>query len=658
MFIDGRSVPAGTIIDTDIAIIGAGAAGITLARALIGDTRRVVLVESGGLDFDADTQTLYEGPSEGVDYPLDAARLRYFGGSTNHWGGFCRPLAEIDFEKRDWVPYSGWPMTRAELDPYYTRAQQVAQLGRQLSVGDFDDTEAWAKRQLGSPVPFADDSFVTRFFIYSAPLRFGEAYRDEIGHAANITTYLNSNVLEIVPDATARRVERLRIATLSGNSFEVRPKLCVLAIGGIENARLLLLSNSVETAGLGNRNDLVGRFFMEHVHVPGQIALIAVDDKKAIPAYYDEPKQIEGAHVRAILMPSDAYLRREKRLGLNIAIYPMRAPGAEGTPEAEKPSEAGVAQLLQLQASGTATTIFGASCAAEPIPIPDNRVTLAPSRDALGQNRSKLTWRPAIEEHRDLARNVDALGQSFGRWGHGLVKALFAEKPNWSEEEIGWGNHHMGTTRMATDPRLGVVDADARVHGIDNLYVAGSSVFPTGGPVNPTLTIIALTGLIVWWPGKVPAGSQTSAITAHMDWLPTFASLAKASAPSDRKLDGIDISPVLLGKEGAKGHEVFHYYRGFDLQAVRSGPWKLQLDKNELFNLDDDIGESKNVAAQHADMVASLQKQADAMKLDLGDKTKDAPGVRGLGRVEHPQPLIGHDGKVRAGFDQIAKTLP
>jgi len=163
---------------------------------------------------------------------------------------------------------------------------------------------------------------------------------------------------------------------------------------------------------------------------------------------------------------------------------------------------------------------------------------------------------------------------------------------------------------------------------------------------------------IAWWPGKVPAASQTNAITAHMDWLPTFASLAKASAPSDRKLDGIDISPVLLGKEGAKGHEVFHYYRGFDLQAVRSGPWKLQLDKNELFNLDDDIGESKNVAAQHADMVASLQKQAEAMKLDLGDKTKDAPGVRELGRVEHPQPLIGHDGKVRAGFDQIAKTLP
>jgi choline dehydrogenase-like flavoprotein len=492
MFIDGRNIPQDTILETDIAVIGAGAAGITLARELIGSRRRVILIESGGFDLEAETQALYEGQSQGVDYPLDAARLRYFGGSTNHWGGFCRPLAAIDFEQRDWVPHSGWPISRADLDPYYTRAQQVCQLGRDLVAADFDDTSTWAKRGLGAPLPFVDDSFVTRFFIYSAPLRFGEAYRNDIGLAPNITTCLNSNVLEIVPDAMARRVERLRIGTLGGNGFEIRPKICVLCCGGIENARLLLLSNSVQAAGLGNGHDLVGRFFMEHVHVPGQIALIAMDDKGAIPACYDEPKTINDAHVRAILMPSDAYLRREKRLGLNIAIYPIRTPGAAGTPEAERPSETGIAQLLHLQSAGSNATIFGASCAAEPIPTPENRVTLAPSRDALRQNQSTLIWRPTLAEHRDLARNVDALGQSFGRWGRGLVKALFTEKPAWPEDEIGWGNHHMGTTRMATDPRQGVVDADARVHGIGNLYVAGSSVFPTGGPVNPTLTIVAL----------------------------------------------------------------------------------------------------------------------------------------------------------------------
>jgi arylsulfatase A-like enzyme len=163
---------------------------------------------------------------------------------------------------------------------------------------------------------------------------------------------------------------------------------------------------------------------------------------------------------------------------------------------------------------------------------------------------------------------------------------------------------------------------------------------------------------IAWWPGKIAAGSKTDAITAHMDWLPTFGTLARCKSIGELKLDGKDISPVLLGQKGATGHDVFHYYSGFNLQAVRSGPWKLHLGKGELYNLDEDIGEAKNVAAEHADVVAQLQKHAEAMKADLGDKTKDAPGVRELGRVEHPQPLISADGTVREGFNKIAKTLP
>ena len=163
---------------------------------------------------------------------------------------------------------------------------------------------------------------------------------------------------------------------------------------------------------------------------------------------------------------------------------------------------------------------------------------------------------------------------------------------------------------------------------------------------------------IAWWPGKVAAGSQTNAITSHMDWLPTFGELARCKSVGELKLDGQDISSVLLGKSDATGHDVFFYYRGFDLEAVRSGPWKYQFATKQLFNLDTDIGEATNVAKDHADIVAQLQKHAEAMKADLGDKTKDAPGVRELGRVENPQPLIGHDGTVRAGFNKIAKKLP
>lgn len=162
---------------------------------------------------------------------------------------------------------------------------------------------------------------------------------------------------------------------------------------------------------------------------------------------------------------------------------------------------------------------------------------------------------------------------------------------------------------------------------------------------------------LAWWPGRVPAGSRTEAITAHLDWLPTFAALAQAELPA-RKLDGKDVSPLLLGQAGATGRESFHYYRGFKLEAVRSGPWKLHLDKAELYHLGEDIGEAANVAARHPAEVARLRALADAMQADLGLDGATAPGVRPLGRVANPQPLIAPDGTVRAGFDGAAKTLP
>ncbi len=167
---------------------------------------------------------------------------------------------------------------------------------------------------------------------------------------------------------------------------------------------------------------------------------------------------------------------------------------------------------------------------------------------------------------------------------------------------------------------------------------------------------------IAWWPGKIAAGSSTAAITSHMDWLPTFAALGGSEQPEGgtaNKIDGMDLSPLLLGKTGSfKSRDVFYYYSGFNLQAVRSGPWKLHLGKGDLYNLESDIGEASDAAKQQPEQVAKLRALAEAMKADLGDKTKDAPGVRPLGRVENPQPLIDHDGKVRAGFDGVAKVLP
>ncbi|GAB2178865.1 GMC oxidoreductase [Dongia sp. agr-C8] len=482
MFIDGRTLPTGSVIETDIAIIGAGAAGITLARELRDSGRAVTLIESGGLELEADTQALYEGESVGVEYPLAESRLRYFGGTTNHWGGWCRPLLPLDFEGRDTLGIPAWPITRADLEPYYRRAQSICQLG----AFDFDDPEPWEARTGLAPIALPGDDLVTRFFIYSPPTRFGAVYRDDVAKAANVQTYLNTNVVEILPNEAANRIERLRVATLGGNDFEIRPKLCILAVGGIENARLLLASNSVQAAGLGNGNDLVGRYFMEHLTAPGDVAAIALADETRIPYYYVHTPDVDQASMRAILMPSDAYLQRSNGLGISLSLYEAHKPGAE-------PLEPAIIAMLKGLGGNAERTgmIYGVACALEPVPAAENRVTLSQDRDALGLPRSRLTWRPTRTERDALTRNLGALARGFGAWG-GAVKLLLPEGANWTDDEIGWGNHHMGTTRMAEDPRQGVVDANGRVHGIGNLLIAGSSVFPSCGAVNPTFTIVAL----------------------------------------------------------------------------------------------------------------------------------------------------------------------
>ena len=489
MFIDGRTVAAQSTIETDIAIIGAGAAGITLAREFAGTQWRVALIESGNFDLEDATQALYEGESGAVEYPLAESRLRYFGGTTNHWGGWCRPLMPVDFEGRPALGIPAWPIGRAALDPYYRRAADVCQLGS----ADFDDTATWQTRTGKAALDLPDDDIVTRFFLYSPPTRFGEVYRDAVGKASNVTTYLNSNVLELIPNATANRIERLTIATFGGNRFEIRPKLCILATGGIENARLLLVSDSVQPGGLANGNGLVGRYFMEHVTVPGQVAAIATADETLIPFYYTHTPTIAGVSMRAVFMPSDDYLRRHNRFGASLSIYEAHAPG-DKSKDGDPRIEPGILEMLRSMGAANGPAggmIYGVACATEPQPSADNRVTLSTARDALGMRKARLTWRPTQAERDSLYQNLVALARSFGAW-QGAVKVAIPDQDDWEDVEIGWGNHHMGTTRMAADPAQGVVDADCKAHGLANLYLAGSSVFPSCGPVNPTLTIVAL----------------------------------------------------------------------------------------------------------------------------------------------------------------------
>ncbi|MCK4785578.1 MAG: GMC family oxidoreductase, partial [Desulfobacteraceae bacterium] len=271
MTVDARSLQENYTIETDVCIVGAGTAGLTLAREFVDKDFRVCLLESGGLKPDQETQSLYWGENVGHPYfSLDTARARYFGGTTNRWhiaigddrvGARMRPLDEIDFEERDWVPHSGWPFSKSDIDPFYDRAQAICRIEPlTYDVADWEDPEKSPR------LPLDSNHVRTVIYKFGSSDPFITDYAKDVIEAANIRTLLYANVTEIETNETARVVKRLRVACLGGKKFWVSAKLYVLAAGAIEIPRLLLLSNKSHRAGLGNQHRLVGRFFMEHPH--------------------------------------------------------------------------------------------------------------------------------------------------------------------------------------------------------------------------------------------------------------------------------------------------------------------------------------------------------------------------------------------------------
>ncbi len=487
---DARSVPAGTIIETDLAIIGGGPCGISLALALAGTPIKMLMLESGGMQFDAATQALYAGRETGVPYiKLDATRARYLGGSSNLWGGWCRPMDAIDFEERSWLPHSGWPFGRTALEPYFARAQSIVEAGPFI----YDDPAKWTTA-LGAPVPLGSGGTYTTYFQFSRnggykqhdnflPTHFGERYADDLKRIANLDVMLHANVtgLRLAPDAAS--LSHLEVATLSGRRFTVKPKYTVLGLGGIENARLLLASNDVMRNGVGNANDLVGRFFADHP-IPGATATMVIFNGDIAP-YYQLQRDALGTNMRAAFAPLDAFKRARKTLGAFATVEDEIQLDAVG-----QAAVATAAGALGVDASNMRAYTLG--CGLEPAPDPDRRVKLTTTRDRLGMPRLELDMRIANSDFDHYRDTLKELGRQLLAAGSGMIRLNRKTRDEWLSV-MDWGNHHMGTTRMHNDPKRGVVDANAQVHGVPNLFVAGSSIFPNYGATNPTLNIIALT---------------------------------------------------------------------------------------------------------------------------------------------------------------------
>jgi len=459
MFQDLLERPLSGDLETDLCIIGAGAAGITIARQLDGTGIRVCLLESGGTRARSEAQNLYGGYSEGMYYPVKESRLRFFGGTTNHWTGVCGLQDPLDFQPRPWIGSLGWPFTREALMPFYERAHEVLDLG----PFEYDParTPAWPMLPRFDP-----DKLTIGMMHFSPPTRFGPKYAGVIDASQNVLCLLHANVVDFDVTHDASRVSAVRVATLAGGECRVRAQVFVLACGGLENPRLLL-NASATPGGLGNSSGLVGRYFADHMHHSDVATVITEGDWwKAFGPIWEGT-----ARSSPMICMGEAAQRDEGLLSCRTDLVPTEAPPGV------RPGAVCLAAFSHC----------------EQVLSAENRVELSDERDALGLRRIRLHWTISEVERAAMKRCIVLLAEEIGRLklGHVRLDARLDSSSDISES-LWRGSHHMCTTRMSEDPRQGVVDADCRMHGVDNMYMAGSSVFPCSGQMNPTMTIIAL----------------------------------------------------------------------------------------------------------------------------------------------------------------------
>ncbi len=519
MFIDARKLPNGTTVDTEICVVGGGVAGITLALEFERRGITTCVLEGGRIDFNAASQALYQGANTGLPYNLRTSRTRQLGGSSNCWGGWIRPFLPIDFEERDWMPNSGWPFGYSEVASFYPRANKLVQ------VNDHDfDPEFWYEHldhDLVRLLNLRGGSIETVVSKFSPPTQFGYAYERQLAAARLARVLLNANVTEIVTSDDAAAATGVRVATSPQHGFFVRAKQTILAAGGIENARLLLLSNKVDPRGLGNRHDVVGRYFMEHPRIRiGR--MVSAHNATGFRFYdtsytYHNPMlAVDGTSASAYIGLVERIQRDERLVQCRTYFRACRAgEDREVTDSFHEVYDAlrwrlfrdiklsTVASVARHSPNLLASLIyrrlklaaksnyFQIESVVEPVPDRESRITLSHKRDRLGLNQAELNWRIGNLEKRTLVRMLSLIKQEFEAFGVGQVDLQQADEGRLPK--ILGCDHHMGTTRMHADPRLGVVDPDCKVHGVQNLYIAGSSVFPTCGNDMPTLTIVALT---------------------------------------------------------------------------------------------------------------------------------------------------------------------
>lgn len=533
MIISATSIDALAGLETTICIVGAGAAGITLACELDGSGIRVLLLESGGLLPDAGLDDDYAGQAEAPHPPTTQFRRATFGGTTGIWGGRCVPYDPIDFEKRDYIANSGWPLAYADVAAYYPRAMEYCDAG----AADFCSDTALP----GSPKTIAsltanDVLLSDRIERYSLPTDFGKRYRKKLQDSANVTVVLNARCIDLVKDGGNDRLASLTVVDNGGRRLTVKARQFVLATGGIEVPRLLLHA-ARDGNTLGNQHDLVGRYYACHFeNILGKVTAsetIPFKFEKTADGVYSRrklqfsataqhrhrllntafrfhfPEYSDASHGSAVM--STIFLAKSILIPEYRAILQHNSQGAPSSPPLRhwKNVATGLPQLARFGAEWlflrklaqrklpytlvpNADGSYPLEFNCEQTPQASNRVALGDQVDRHGMRRVRVDWRINDDDIDATERGFMLLRDTLHAKS-GVHLSLDADTLRQRiAASVPLGGHHIGTTRMGHTERDGVVDTNCAVFGVPNLYIASSAVLPTSSHANPTLTIVAL----------------------------------------------------------------------------------------------------------------------------------------------------------------------
>jgi choline dehydrogenase-like flavoprotein len=518
----------------DICIVGAGAAGITLACELDGSGLKVIVLEAGGLKPVGAEVDSYQGVATAPHPDPTQFRRMAFGGTTSLWGGRCIPLDPLDFKRRPYVSYSGWPILYEEVAKHYPRALDYCDAGR------FEFT---ATGSLQAPTPtiegFDGRGEVVTDLIerYSLPTDFGKKFRDQLTQSRDVTVLLQARCTRLQKAEGADVIEFVEYVDKTGKVRRLSARTVVLASGGIEVPRLLMHSDR-DGRGLGNQHDLLGRFYSCHFEtVYGRLiangASVAFGFEKTSDGIYcrrrvqfseefmarhelpnmvfrlhfpDYSDPMHGSSVMSAIYLAKTLLPAEYR---TILRHNKRAEGSQGNLAHLRNIFTGLPQLLEFagdwifriklarrrlpytlvpNADGSYPLEF--NC--EQTPEPTNRITLTHDCDQQGIRRVHVNWRLCDTDIDSACRGFRLLRESIN--GRSRSRLEFDDEKLRQDiaQSAPLGGHHLGTARMGHSARDGVVDKDCGVFGIQNLFIASSAVFPTSGYANPTLTIVAL----------------------------------------------------------------------------------------------------------------------------------------------------------------------